>query len=504
MPTQTIIPDYVIELNPDYSLANHSIDTNVCRYINSHRVQRGGSGCESAQVEGTSGRKFFTPDALRFLNMCSLSPDEVLDNLAFSIGNTSITNFQFGGGIRKNKNKKGKKQGKNKTKKSKKKKRTYKQVPKYTVGFSENDTEFLENYSGDKEDKRLVYLIRFGGQTVVAKIMNGDKKALKEKYLYRFFNEKAKRDQIVKKQILRSYDTEDFVREHIDQPSPYVILPCTVNGIKYNVKLNNDVIPVNNQGESFLKTSSIGTAIGTYNRVNELYAQCSYLVVEVRQEFSIYKEYVKGDPTPKVLKEIITKTDQTLAYLNSQYRFNHWDLHYNNLLIDINPNTPTDICLFDFDLSAGGDYSNVDAYIRRLQKYIDPEHNLYESYLHMKIEPSEVKNIPADVLDENQKFEAFLRDNLSYQSFDLDAHLAKFNSPRKLETYFQYMGRMMDLMRLMDISKEHLRSVNFSKSNKITKECLVVYRLVYLCDINSHRRMSYCTLLFAEYLLSAY
>ena len=251
-----------------------------------------------------------------------------------------------------------------------------------------------------------------------------------------------------------------------------------------------------------LKTSSIGTPIGTYNRVNERYAQCSYLVVEVRQEFSIYKEYVKGDPTQKVLKEIIIKTDQVLAYLNSQYKFNHWDLHYNNLLVNITPNTPTDICLFDFDLAAGGDYSNVDAYIRRLQKYIEPEHNLYESYLHMKIEPSEIRNVPVDVLDENQKFEAFVRDNLSYHSFNLDAHLAKFNTPRKLETYFQYMGRMMDLMRLMDISKENLRSINFSKRDKITKECLVVYRLVYLCDINSHRRMSYCTLLFAEYLLS--
>ena len=495
MPTQNIIPDYVIKLNPDYSIANHSIDTNVCRYINSHRVQRGGDGssCERKYIKGISGRKLFTADALRFLNICSLSPDEVLDNLAFSIGNTSITNFQFGGAIKKNKYK---------PKKGKKKKRVYKQVPKYTLEISEKDVEFIENYSGDKENKRLVYLISFGGQTVVAKIMDGDKKALKEKYIYRFFNEKAKNDEIVKKHVLRSYDTEDFVREHIEESSPYVILPCVVNDVKYNVKLNNDVIPVNEQGEPFLKTSSIGTPIGTYNRVNERYAQCSYLVVEVRQEFSVYKEYVKGDPTQKVLKEIIIKTDQVLAYLNSQYKFNHWDLHYNNLLVNITPNTPTDICLFDFDLAAGGDYSNVDAYIRRLQKYIEPEHNLYESYLHMKIETSEIRNVPVDVLDENQKFEAFVRDNLSYHSFNLDAHLAKFNSPRKLETYFQYMGRMMDLMRLMDISKENLRSINFSKRDKITKECLVMYRLVYLCDINSHRRMSYCTLLFAEYLLS--
>ena len=179
-------------------------------------------------------------------------------------------------------------------------------------------------------------------------------------------------------------------------------------------------------------------------------------------------------------------------------------MHYNNLLVNVTENTPTDICLFDFDLAAGGDYSNVDAYIRRLQKYIDPEHNLYESYLHMKIDPSEVKNAPTDVLEENQKFEEFIRDNPSYYSFDLDTHLAKFNSPRKLEGYFQYMGRMMDLIRLMGIPKENLRSINFSKSDKITKECLVVYRLVYLCDINSHRRMSYCTLLFAEYLLSMY
>jgi hypothetical protein len=496
-----ITPDYVIELNEDYSLANHSIHTYVCRYIQNHTsfpnkpvitTQNGGG------INNCSG-KFFTPNALRFLGTCSITPDDILNYLSGNITNSPEQSHNFfvqsGGRYRHKRN------------------RVHHQVPKETRphielsnNVEDNNTEFIENYSGDKENKRLVYLVRFAGQTVVVKIMNGDKKALKEKYLYRFFNKKSKRDEIVRKQVLRSYDTEDYVTEHINdkqskQNIQFIIIPCEVNGVKYKVKLDNTVIPLNNKDEPFLNSKATGLKQGTYNRVNELYSQCSYLVVEVRPEFTIYKEYVNGEANPQILKEIITKTDNVLSYLNKLYGFNHWDLHYNNLLIDVHRGTPIDICLFDFDLSAGGDYTNIDAYMKRLHKYIYPNHNLFESYQHLKINPEKGANVPKEILMENKAFETFI-DNPIYHDFDLESHLSKFNTPRKLENYFKYMGRMMDLMRIMDISKKKIMSVEFTEHDDISNECLVVYRLVYLCDINSHKRMSYCTLLFAEYLLS--
>ena len=198
-----------------------------------------------------------------------------------------------------------------------------------------DNIEFKENYSGDKEDKRLVYLINFDDNTVVTKLSKVVPHYLVEKDIYQYFNKKTK-DLVVKNHVLRTYDTQTYPNEYLDEPEPYIVLPCKVNGKVYNLKLSNDIVPINDKGQPFLNTNE--NTNGTYNYLKTKYDTCLYIVLEVRPTFTILKDYVKGEANPEICKRLFIKTVNLLNHLNNMYGFNHWDLHYHNLMVYVSPN----------------------------------------------------------------------------------------------------------------------------------------------------------------------
>ena len=121
-----------------------------------------------------------------------------------------------------------------------------------------DDIEFKEDYSGDKVDKRLVYLISISNKPVVVKISQAKEQYLTEKRIYRHFNkianskDKKLYDSLVDKYILRTYETQDFPKEYIEISNPYVLLPCELDGKKIYLKLSNDIVPNTQDGQPFL------------------------------------------------------------------------------------------------------------------------------------------------------------------------------------------------------------------------------------------------------------
>ena len=91
MTSQIVIPDYVIELNQDYTISNHGIHKRVCSYyrknvLNSllHSQTQSGGFIRGGTIFPKSCRKYFTPSALRYLEKYNLAPNDVLSAISNS------------------------------------------------------------------------------------------------------------------------------------------------------------------------------------------------------------------------------------------------------------------------------------------------------------------------------------------------------------------------------------------------------------------------------------
>ena len=512
MTFQIITPDYVIELNQDYTISNHGIHKRVCSYyrknvlnssLQTQTQSQTGGFIRGGTIFPKNCRKYFTPSALRYLGKYSLSPSDILSAISNSYNpeyyNSNRTDdlsdyfLQMGG--------------------------RNKQLTKEI-----DDIEFKKDYSGDKIDKRLVYLISISNKPVVVKISQAKEQYMTEKRIYRYFNEIANSkdpknyDSLVDKYIYRTYETQNFPKEYIDQQNPYILLPCELNGEKIYLKLSNDIVPNTQDGKPFL--SNIDGITGTYNYLKMKFDSCLYMVMETRPKFFVFKDYVKDEADHSILKRIFYKTANLLKYFNQMYGFNHWDLHYHNLMVYVSPkkeNKPRkiNVCFFDFDLAAVENNidTNVKAYLNRLKKYITPGHNLYKSYNNIL----EGKNIKGDSYESEymkklfETFETFLNNPL-YKSYDLDGEIQKIRIQNNLEKYFKYMGRIHDIIRLVNIGdfeiditeKDVHKKINKSIHTNETKtniELIIIYNLMRYANLKSHRRMTYATLIYTDFIV---
>lgn len=501
MTTQIITPDYVIELNQDYTISNHGIHKRVCSYYRKNLLNplihsQSGGFIRGGTIFPKNCRKYFTPSALRYLEKYNLSPTDILSAISNSYNpeyynsnrtdNLSDYLLQMGG-----------------------RKRPTQEI---------DDIEFKEDYSGDKVDRRLVYLISISNKPVVVKISQAKEQYLTEKRIYRYFNNIAnnknskKYDSIVDKFILRTYETQDFPKEYINDPTPYVLLPCELDGKKINLKLSNDIVPNTEDGIPFLSDNNEIT--GTYNTLKIKYDLCLYIVMETRPEYAIFKDYVIEKGEPSILKKIFFKTANLLKYLNQMYGFNHWDLHYHNLMVYVSPKKVS-VCFFDFDLAAVGNKvdTNVEAYLNRLEKYITPGHNLYKSYNNIL----EGRNIKGDSNESPymknmfETFEIFINKEF-YKSYDLYEEIKKKNELNKLEGYFKYMGRIHDIIRLVNIGAfeiditekdihDKINKKNHTDDKKTNIELIIIYNLMRYANLKSHKRMAYATLLYTDFFI---
>jgi len=499
--TKQITPDFAIQLNDDYTISNHGIHKYVCSYYRKYKqdttnIQSGG------YINTTGGnRKLFTPSALRYLEKHNISTSEILSSISqsynteyYNTGTTNLNDYivlQNGG-------------------------------KRFTPKVA-----FESNLSGKKEDIRLVYMIKIKRIIVVIKIMVDKKAALKEKRIYAFFNKYAKNDPVVDEHVLKTYETETYTTERINKDYPemsYILLPCKIKKKRYDIKLSNKIIPENMDGMPFLKTDGI---LGTYDRIKDISAthRCTYTVVEVRPTYTTYQQYIDNEGDPIIIKRIIMKTANLLKYLNDMYLFNHWDLHYHNLLVRVSPsvlngkpiqskNRVVDICFFDFDLSAAGIYTHTDAYLSRLKKFLRRDHDLVQSYRNLlTVENINTQqNITPFTKRVFKYFEQFMTDNKynKYKKYDIYKVIDPM-SDTELEKYFRYMGRFNDLIRLMnfknpfnDITLDDLyRGSDTTEidENKTNIECIIVHTLMKYMDLYNHKKMAYATLLFTDFLL---
>ena len=505
MEEEYITPDFVIELNDDYTISNHGIHKNVCSYYRkkqqSDPLQSGGF-IRGGTVFAENSRKYFTPSALKYLEKYNMAPGDILSAISNSYNpeyyNSNRMNdlndylLQSGG----------------------------------KSGKILDDVILEEDYSGDKTTTRLVYLIRFKDKTVVTKIGRGTAQFLVEKNIYKYFNERTK-DLVVKNHILRTYDTRQFPNEFLEKPNPYILLPCKINGKKYKLKLSNDNIPVNSENQPFL-TSKKNKIKGVYNYIKSKskYDTCLYIILEVKPKYFILKDYVKDvDADPGITKRIFYKTINLLNYLNNMYGFNHWDLHYHNLMVYVSPKNKNgkiisdkkrtiDIRFFDFDLSAvGRDNTNTDAYLDRLERYIEDNHNLYESYKTMLNKTNMSKESDTYIKELFEMFENFVN-TPEYINYNLDKLIdEKYETDKKLEIYFRYMGKIHDIIRMVN-NINHISGIKVSEKDlqnkrkrsnisetKTNIECIIIFNLMKYIKLTDHEKLAYGSILFTDFLL---
>ena len=512
MTSQIVIPDYVIELNQDYTVSNHGIHKRVCSYyrknvLNSSLQTQSQTGgfIRGGTIFPKNCRKYFTPSALRYLEKYNLAPNDILSAISNSYNpefynsnrtdNLSDYFLQMGG-------------------------------RKRPLTQEIDNIIFKEDYSGDKVDKRLIYLISISNKPVVVKISQAKNQYLIEKSIYRYFNKIAnsknpkKYDALVDKYIYRTYETQDFPKEYIDQPNPYILLPCELDGEKINLKLSNNIVPNTQDGKPFLSNvDGIIGMVGTYNYLKTKFDSCLYMVMETRPTFFIFKDYVTDEGDPSILKKIFFKTANLLKYFNQMYGFNHWDLHYHNLMVYVSPKKENnsrniDVCFFDFDLAAVGNIAtNKEAYLNRLNRYVKPYHNLYKSYINI-LEGQNIKGNLNESTYMKQLFETFEKfiNKPLYKSYDLDGEIQKRIVQDNLEEYFRYMGRIHDIIRLVNVGKfeiditekdihNKINKTNNTDSKKTNAELIIIYNLMRYANLKSHKRMAYATLIYTDFFL---
>ena len=508
MTSNIITPDFVIELNHDYTISNHGIHKSVCSYYRKgffDNPQEGGF-IRDGTIFPKNIRKYFTPSALRYLEKYNLTPNDILSAISNSYNpeyyNSNRINdlneyMQIGG----------------------------KQNSKVI------DADFRNDLSGVKADKRLVYLVSVLNKPVVIKISQAKSSYLKEKEIYRSFNNKSeasksskKYDSIIDKYVSKTYETKDYPEEYLGAREPYILLPCKINNKKFKIKLSNSIVPVSNDNVRFINNDFYNS--GLYNNLKEAYKTtseqkytdlCLYMIVENRPKFHEFKDYINGESDPDILKRLIFKTANILKYLNQYYGFSHWDLHYHNLLVYVEPKNKgkkrdVSICLFDFDLSAvgGGSHTNKNAYLWRLQRYFKSNHNLFDAYKRMLegATPLSDLNVSSYVKDVFELFENFLNDE-PYLSYNLEK---KLNEIPNLEKYFKYMGRIHDIIRLVnniytpiDITIEdvykNMEKSNITDENKTNIEVIIIYNLMQFMYLKSHRRMAFASIMYTDFLL---
>ena len=157
MTSNIITPDFVIELNHDYTISNHGIHKSVCSYYRKgffDNPQEGGF-IRGGTIFPKNGRKYFTPSALRYLEKYNLTPNDILSAISNSY------NPEYYNSNRIN------------------------ELNEYIqIGGKQNteviDADFQSDLSGDKADKRLVYLISVLNTPVVIKISQAKSSYLKE------------------------------------------------------------------------------------------------------------------------------------------------------------------------------------------------------------------------------------------------------------------------------------------------------------------------------------
>jgi|AACY02.11.fsa_nt_gi hypothetical protein len=213
------------------------------------------------------------------------------------------------------------------------------------------------------------------------------------------------------------------------------------------------------------------------------------------------------------------------------YWFNHWDLHYHNLMVYVSPKKvngriipndkrEVDVCFFDFDLAAvSKKHTNKDAYMNRLDNYIRTDHNLYQSYNNMTdktiLEKDtnkllEKTNDIAYTQELFQLFEKFINTE-AYTKYNLTDLNTK--TPKELEIYFRYMGKIHDIIRMTNniidipsivLTKDNLQNEKRRSSTdekKTNIECIIIFNLMKYINLNSHKRLAYGSILFTDFLL---
>ena len=192
--------------------------------------------------------------------------------------------------------------------------------------------------------ERLVYLIGHKDKQFVIKIAIALEKFVNELLIYEDLNGYANS----KKNIIQTYYLKIF-----DINDPHTIIFNVVNKeYVFDITLFPNI------------QSRVKKMFGVYNfgRKNRI-TKCCVMILEYKKQYLTMYDYLEAFKS--VSCDIVSKTIDILHDLNLHRGFVHMDLHYHNLLIDVNNKAPI---LYDFDMSFTSKRNN-EIYTKALMYY---------------------------------------------------------------------------------------------------------------------------------------
>lgn len=334
-----IYPNYIISLTDNYQFTENGITANAVNYIggliensifkkNLSEPQQGGGLLRKTL-------KFFSGGAVGLMKKKKWNIFSIFSYLN-KIRNKAINTNQEGGAIQKE--------------------------------VKETPVEILEDKSGSKYKTRLVFLANIKNTHVIIKIMPDKRNYEIEKDIYQFFTKTAKKDKLVNKRVVKSYDSEKYVKEITTNKDHYLLLRINMNNSEFNLRLDNSVISSNKNFIPFLnEPSEVSNSFNWYtdtksNKETSLFETIKqksktgfslYLITEIREDYTMLYDFFEDTKQmtdknrKKLLASIIDKLVYTSDYLR-KYTFNHFDLHSKNVLINTRKK---EVLYFDFDFS---------------------------------------------------------------------------------------------------------------------------------------------------------
>jgi thiamine kinase-like enzyme len=192
--------------------------------------------------------------------------------------------------------------------------------------------QFIKDMSGNKKNARLIYLAKYNNKLSVIKITSLRPCYKTELDINKYFND------------LR--DADDEIKNKIVKLESYEIVTLDSN-MKY----------YDNAGKLLEDIHNIKTKHNT-------------IIIMVLKKYATFNMYNKSYSFEK-LHKIINNVINLVTYLHKKYRFTHWDLYMENILV----NHKGEIKLIDFELSSVDDHENNIIY-KRIGKKLDDNERL--------------------------------------------------------------------------------------------------------------------------------
>lgn len=200
-------------------------------------------------------------------------------------------------------------------------------------GGNGNGIEDIHDVSGAKKSERLVFMFKIANSPLkyCMKIVNNDDAYINEIKIYQ--------------RLKKINQTDGYIADRVLDIKGYGFVSPNINNTKsFDIIIDNETINITS-----MSNASMISAIINYQELNPVVI---YFITPKNDDYVTLESLMSKSSGYKTVEknvcDLCSELIRLLYYLNSNYDFVHWDLHFDNLLV---LKSATNFLLYDFDLS---------------------------------------------------------------------------------------------------------------------------------------------------------